>query len=317
MFELMQRRWLWFSFSALLIVPGLVFMVFSLVTRGAPLPLNIDYTGGTLWEMRFDQAVAPAEIRQVFVESGFSDTTAFTVEDEQTLQVKFRDISPEEKETLVAQISGRFGEFEERFYRSIGPSVGAEVARAAVAAVAVAAVFILLYIAWAFRQVPHPTRYGACAIIALVHDVLVTVTFIGIMNWLVGWEIDALFLTAILTVIGFSVNDTIVVFDRIRENMRRYRTERYITVANRSVVETLQRSIGTQVTVLLVMVAILLFGGATLRQFVSTMMVGMIAGTYSSIFVATPILVAWEQGSLFGRRRRPAPMPADSNTATA
>lgn len=316
MFDLMQRRKIWFTFSLILIVPGLIFMVISTVTRGAPLPLNIDYTGGTLWEMRFDQQVAPAELRQVFVEAGYTDTTAFNVDDDLTLQVKFRDISPDEKNSLVAQIENTIGTFDERSYRSIGPSVGAEVARAAVAAVAVAAIFILLYIAWAFRQVPHPTRYGTCAIIALVHDVLVTITFIGLMNWLVGWEVDALFLTAILTVIGFSVNDTIVVFDRIRENLRRYRTERYITVANRSVVETLQRSIGTQVTVLLVMVALLLFGGATLRQFMATMMVGMVAGTYSSIFVATPILVAWEQGSLFGRRRRTTPV-TDGTTAPA
>lgn len=316
MYNLMQRRNIWFSISAILIVPGLVFMIFLLATRGTPLPLNIDYTGGTLWEMRFGEPIAPAQLRQVFVAAGYSDITVFNVEDELTLQAKFSDITPDDKELLVASITDQFGEFEERSYRSIGPSVGAEVARAAVAAVAVAALFILLYIAWAFRQVPHPTRYGAGAIIALIHDVLITVTFIGIMNLVAGWEVDALFLTAILTVIGYSVNDTIVVFDRIRENLRRYRTESYITVTNRSLLETLQRSIGTQVTVLLIMVALLLFGGATLRQFVATMMVGMIAGTYSSIFVAPPILVGWEEGTLFGGRKRPAPV-ADGNTATA
>ncbi|MEX1020268.1 MAG: protein translocase subunit SecF [Litorilinea sp.] len=316
MYQLMQRRNIWFTISAIMIVPGLIFMIFSMVTRGTPLPLNIDYTGGTLWELRFAEPLAPADLRQIFVEAGYADTTAFTVDDELTLQVKFKDILPEEKEVLIANIENRFGTFEERSYRSIGPSVGAEVARAAVGAVAVAAIFILLYIAWAFRQVPHPTRYGSCAVIALVHDVLVTISFIGIMNWLVGWEVDAIFLTAILTVIGKSVNDTIVVFDRIRENLRRYRTERYITVANRSLLETLQRSIGTQITVLLIMVALLLFGGATLRQFVATMMVGMIAGTYSSIFVAPPLLVAWEQGTLFGNRSRRTPV-ADGTTATA
>ena len=122
------------------------------------------------------------------------------------------------------------------------------------------------------------------------------------MYFVAGWEIDALFLTAILTVIGFSVNDTIVVFDRIRENLRRYRTERFATIANRSVIETAQRSIATQVTALLVLVAILVLGGATLRQFMATLIVGLVSGTYSSLFTATPILVAWEEGSLLGRR---------------
>lgn len=316
MFELMQRRNIWFTVSAIMIVPGLIFMVFSLVTRGTPLPLNIDYTGGTLWEMRFTEPIAPATLRQAFIDAGYTDTTAFTVDDDLTLQVKFRDITPEEKEDLIPTITEQVGPFEERSYRSIGPSVGAEVARAAVGAVALASIFILLYIAWAFRQVPHPTRYGAGAVVALIHDVLVTISFVGIMNLVAGWEVDALFLTAILTVIGYSVNDTIVVFDRIRENLRRYRTERYITVANRSLLETLQRSIGTQVTVLLIMVALLLFGGATLRQFVATMMVGMIAGTYSSIFVAPPLLVAWEHGTLFPRRKARATV-ADGNTAAA
>ena len=170
---------------------------------------------------------------------------------------------------------------------------------------AVAALGILLYLAWAFRQVSHPFRYGTCAVIALIHDVLVTISFVAIMYFVAGWEVDALFLTAILTVIGFSVNDSIVVFDRIRENVKKYRSEDFATVANRSLLETMQRSIGTQVTVLLVLLAILIFGGATLRQFMATMMVGMVSGTYSSLFNATPLLVGWEERSWFGARKAP------------
>jgi preprotein translocase subunit SecF len=242
------------------------------------------------------------------VDAGYSDTRAFTVGDGQTLQVKLKELSPEEKEAVVAALNTQLGEFEERSYRSIGPAVGSEVSTAAIGAVVIASAAILLYIAWAFRQIPHPFRYGTCAVIALVHDVLVTITFIGIMNFVAGWEIDALFLTAILTVIGFSVNDTIVIFDRIRENIRKYRGEDLATVTNLSLWETMNRSLGTQITVFLVVSAILLFGGASLRQFMATMLVGMVSGTYSSIFCSAPLLVAWEERSWLGGKGKAVPV---------
>jgi len=267
MFNLVERRPLWFTISILLILPGIIFMIWSYSTTGSALPLSIDYTGGT-----------------------------------QTMQVKFQNIGIPEKEVLVSKLAEKFGPFDERSYRSIGPSIGSEVSQAAVLAVALASFLILLYIAVAFRQVGNPFRYGTCAVIALIHDVLVTVSFIGIMNWIMGWELDALFLTAILTVIGFSVNDTIVVFDRIRENLQRHRMEDFASVANRSIIETAQRSIATQVTALLVLVAILLLGGVTLQQFMATLIVGMVSGTYSSLFNATPILVAWHERALFPKK---------------
>ncbi len=308
MYNLVERRNLWFTISAIAILPGLLFMIWHTFTAGTPLPLSIDYTGGTQWEIRFEQAVAPTEVRQVFVEAGYPDTTAFLVGDDgRTVQLKFKPIDTAQKEALAAQVQEKFGPFEERFYRSIGPTIGAEVSRAAVAAVVVASLLILLYIAWAFREVSHPFRYGTAAILALIHDVLVTISFFSIMNLVAGWEVDALFLTAILTVIGFSVNDTIVIFDRIRENLRRFRTESFATIANRSLIETAQRSIATQVTALLILVAILLFGGATLQKFMATLIVGLVSGTYSSLFTATPILVAWEEGSLFHRSRTETP----------
>lgn len=151
--------------------------------------------------------------------------------------------------------------------------------QAAVVAVAAASLLILLYIAWAFRSVPHPFRYGVAAVVALVHDVLVSLSFVCIMFLIAGWEIDALTLTAVLTVIGYSVNDTVVIFDRLRENLHRYRNESF-SVVNRGVVETATRSIGTQITVLLITVAILVLGGATLQQFVATMLVGFVSGMY-------------------------------------
>ena len=225
--HIVERRSLWFTISAIAIVPGLLFMVYCLITLGTILPLSIDYTGGTLWEMHFDQEVPPTDVRQIFVDAGFPDTVAFNVEESNRVQVKLKTIDIPQKEALIAAIMAKHGDFEELSYRSIGPSIGTEVSRAAVLAVALASLLIMLYIALAFRSVSHPFRYGTCAVLALIHDVLVTVTFIGIMYFVGGWEVDALFLTAILTVIGFSVNDTIVVFDRLRENLRRYRGESF------------------------------------------------------------------------------------------
>ncbi len=300
--NLVERRKLWFGISLITILPGILFMIWNMATVGTLLPLAIDYTGGTQWEMRFAEPVAPTEVRQVFVDAGYPDTTAFLVEEDQrTVQVKMKTIDQDQKETLVTAVTTRIGSFDERSYRSIGPTIGAEVSQAALLAVIAACVLILVYIAVAFREVSHPFRFGTAAIVALVHDVLVTISFLSVMNLLAGWEIDALFLTAALTVIGFSVNDTIVILDRIRENLRRHRGESYATVANRSLLETAHRSIATQITAMLILVAMLIFGGATLRVFMATLLVGLISGTYSSIFNAAPVVVAWEERSLFGK----------------
>jgi preprotein translocase subunit SecF len=305
--RIVEKRNLWFLISLLLILPGLVSMGWSLATSGSALPLSIDFTGGTVWDLRFPADVQPGDVRQVFVDAGYSDTTAFLFGDDRSVQVKFKPVDAEQKEALKQALETRFSGFEELSYRSLGPTIGEETARAAFIAVAVASFLIMLYIAFAFRQVPHPFRYGTTAVIALVHDVLVVVSFLAIMNLVAGWEYDALTLTAILTVIGFSVNDTVVIFDRLRENLRRYRNEPMATVANRSILETATRSIATQITALLVLVALLVLGGATLQQFVSALVVGFLSGMYSSIFTATPLLVAWEERSLFWHGSRPAP----------
>jgi preprotein translocase subunit SecF len=313
--NLVERRGLWFAISLVTILPGVLYMIWHLATVGTPLPLAIDYTGGTQWELRFEQPVAPTDVRQVFVAAGFPDTTAFLVEDDgRSVQLKLKSIDPDQKDALMADLTAKYGSFEERSFRSIGPTIGSEVSRAALLAVIAASVLILIYIAFAFREVPHPFRFGTAAIIALIHDVFVTISLFAIMNLVAGWEIDALFLTAVLTVIGFSVNDTIVIFDRIRENLHRHRGESFATVTNRSLIETMQRSISTQVTAMLILVALIIFGGATLRVFMSTLLVGLISGTYSSIFNAAPVVVAWEERKLLGK---PAPAKASGLAVTA
>lgn len=300
-FHIVERRALWFLLSLLAILPSLIFMGVRLAAGQGPLPLSIDYTGGVQWEIRFAEPVDPERVRAVALERGLSDTTAFLVQDDRTVQLKLKAIENNAKEALEGAIAQAVGEFDELFYRNIGPSIGAEVSRAALLAILVASAGILVYITAAFRHVSHPFRYGACAVIALVHDVLVTLSFLALMSWIAAWEVDALFLTAVLTVIGFSVNDTIVVFDRLRENQRRYQGEAFAHIANRSIVETLQRSVATQITALLVLAAILVLGGATLQQFMAILMVGLVSGTYSSLCNATPILVAWHEGRVLPR----------------
>ncbi len=181
---------------------------------------------------------------------------------------------------------------------SVSASVASETTRNAVLAVLAASVLILLYIWFSFRKVARPWRYGTCAIIALLHDVLVVLGVFSVLGWLLNIQIDALFITALLTVVGFSVHDTIVVFDRIRENMQRRTSETFEQVVNASLVQTMARSLNTSLTVLFTLSALTLFGGTSIRNFTLTLLVGIFSGTYSSIFNASMLLVIWEKGEL-------------------
>jgi preprotein translocase SecF subunit len=193
---------------------------------------------------------------------------------------------------------------------TVGPTVGRELIGRAFLAILIASAAILIYLTAVFRKVPNAFRYGVCAIFALLHDVLLVVGVFAILGHLFGTEIDALFITAMLTVIGFSVHDTIVVFDRVRENIQRRRFDRFEDVVNYSLVQTLARSINTSITIALTLFALYLFGGATIRNFVLALLIGIISGTYSSIFNASMLLVIWEKGEWRGRRRETVATPA-------
>ena len=308
MFNIVQRRYQYFLLSALIIVPGIIAMIISIAQFGTPLRLSIDFTGGSLMELRFEQAFQPAVVRQVFVDDGFGDTVVTTAGDSQTAFIRAKAFDDQEKAKLQGTLRERIGPFEELRFEMVGPTIGGEVTKAATIAVIAAAAVIMFFIWWAFRRVPKSFRYGVCAVVAMVHDVLVATGLFSLAGLLFGWEVDALFLTALLTVIGFSVQDTIVVYDRIRENVPKRRGEDYEMVVNRSLLETLHRSLATQLNAIFVLIALLLFGGATIQQFVIVLLVGMISGSYSSIFNAVPLLVVWEKGEvgnffrrLFGR----------------
>ena len=309
MFNIVEKRYLFFTLSALIIIPGLIAMIISTIQFGSPLKLSIDFTGGALQELRFDEPVQPGEVRQIFLDQDYGDTSVQTTGDARTVLIRSKFLDEQAKSQLQAQVREEIGPFEELRFEAVGPTIGGEVTRAATIAVLAASGVILAFIWWAFRKVPHSFRYGVCAIAAMIHDVLVATGLFSLAGLILGWEVDALFLTALLTVIGFSVQDTIVVFDRIRENIPKRRGEDYETVVNRSLLETLHRSLATQLNAIFVLIAILLFGGATIKQFVTVLLVGLLSGTYSSIFNAVPLLVTWEKGEIgnFFRRlfRRP------------
>jgi preprotein translocase SecF subunit len=304
MFNIIQRRYLYFTISAMVILPGIVAMIISVARFGTPLRLSIDFTGGTLMELRFEQPIQPGEVRDVFVDNGFGDTSVTTAGDDHTALIRCKALVEEEKTQLLAAVRERIGKFQEMRFEMVGPVIGGEVTRAALIAVLAASAVILFFIWWAFRRVPNSFRYGACAIFAMVHDVLVATGLFSLAGLLFEWEVDALFLTALLTVIGFSVQDTIVVYDRIRENAPKRRGEDYETVVNRSLLETIHRSLATQLNAIFVLIAILFFGGATIKQFVAVLLIGMFSGTYSSIFNAVPLLVVWNNGEVGAFLRR-------------
>ncbi len=315
MLNLVSKRYWYLLFSAAIIIPGLI----SLLIFG--LRPGIDFSSGTIMTLKFSTPIDQSELRQEMASLGHGDAIIQRSE-ESTFLVRTRELAPEkpgtegqeskpaERETFVTALKDRFGEVEVLTYDSVSPIVAGETVRNAAFAVALAAVGILLYITWAFRKVGKPFRYGACAVVALVHDVLVVIGVASILGRVVGLEVDAMFITATMTVIGFSVHDTIVVFDRIRENMRRV-SGGFDNVVNQSLLQTLGRSLTTSLTVVFTLLAILLFGGTTIRSFVLVLLIGIISGTYSSIFNASQLLVVWEKGEV-GRflRRLPALVPA-------
>jgi preprotein translocase subunit SecF len=288
MWDIVGKRYLWFGISFLLIVPGLL----ALIAFG--LPLAIDFTGGSLLDLQFtSQAPQAAEVKAAYAALGYADVQVQSTQGN-GLQIRTQSMDDTKKEEIEVTLRQKFGDFIELSFGNVSPTIGGEVVLRAAQTVLIAALGIMLYLWFAFRQVPHAFRYGVAAVIAMLHDVLVVIGLVAIFGKAFGWQVDSLYLTALLTVIGFSVHDTIVVFDRVRENLIRMRGERFDKVVNFSIIQTLNRSINTQLTVTFTLVALILFGGTTIRHFVTIMLIGLLSGTYSSIFNASQILVVWE-----------------------
>jgi preprotein translocase subunit SecF len=306
--DLVGKRYLFFLISLLTIVPGMI----ALAMGG--LRLGIEFTGGTLWEVRFEQPVTPGDVKAVLAAHGHGDALVQTAEGNVAL-IRLKEIkegSPE-KGSLSDALKTDLGTFTELRLETVGPTVGEEVRTRSIGAMALASVAILAYIAWNFRKLKNPIVYGAAAIIAMLHDILLVIGVFALLGLFFGIEVDALLVTALLTIAGFSVHDTIVVFDRIRENQLRHVAGTYEEVVNYSLVQTVARSINTSLTVIFTLMALYLFGGATTRTFVLALLIGVISGTYSSICNASQLLVVWETGEWrhwFRRKNRPAPQTA-------
>lgn len=312
--SLVKHRYWWFAISLLIIVPGFVYLALF------GLRPSIDFAGGSLWELHFPgktrEQLNTEEIARVFGEQGFEASppqlSQVEVGGQQVpvalVRTKALDVvdPAAQRQTVQDALNAQFGDVRVERLESVGATVSQESTRSAIIAVVGACVAILVYLTFAFRLAPHPFRYGVCAIMAMLHDLLLVLGVAAILGYYVGLEVDALFLTALLTVISFSVHDTIVVFDRIRENLINRRAgETFENIVNHSIVQTLPRSINTQLTSAFTLTALLLFGGSSIRNFVAILLIGLLSGTYSSIFNAAQLLVVWENRewrSWFGGR---------------
>jgi preprotein translocase subunit SecF len=311
MMHLASKRKLWFTISLLVIIPGLLSLIFS------GLKLGIDFTGGTLWEVRFAQPTTAADVETALRSGGMDHIVVQRSgpATDETFLIRMPEVpegSPRKAE-LTAAMESALGPFTELEYATVGGAVSTQIRNRAILAVAFASIGILLYMAYAFRNTQNPLLYGSSALVAMLHDVFIVLGVFSILGLLFNVQIDALFITALLTVIGFSVHDTIVVFDRIRENLARNPGEPFEQIVDYSLAQTVVRSLNTSLTVIFTLLALVLFGGGSTRMFVLALLIGVVSGTYSSIFNASQLLVAWENGeiqSLFRRFSRSGADPA-------
>jgi preprotein translocase subunit SecF len=302
-----KRRW-FFLISLILVVIGIVSLVISQIQLGTPLRLGIDFTGGTYTRLNFNPQVEQEQLRQALSNLGHPEATTQPSEDD--FLIRLREISPEEWEDLIKELETSLGsQITARSQDTISAHVATQTASNALIAVIIAAVAMMFYIVWAFRRMPKPFRWGTCAVIALIHNVFIIVGIFSLLGWLAGVAIDALFITGLLAVVGYSINNTVVVFDRIRENVSRRIRPDFAETVNDSLIDTLGRCLNTALTTLFVLLAMFLFGGATIHYFVLVLLLGVIIGTYSSVCIASPLLVVWE------RREWKALLPFTKRTA--
>ena len=298
-----KRAW-FFLVSALVIAPGIAFLII-----GGGLKPGIDFTGGSTIGLEFSSDVQQGDLRSKLTSLGYEDAIVQRMDD-QAFFVRTKELEEDEKDGLVEDLKARLSPdgVTVLSFDLVSPIVAAETVVNAFYAILAAAVGVFLYVWWAFRNMPSPFRYGAAAIVALLHDTAVVVGVFAILGVLLDVEVNTMFLIALLTVIGYSVNDTIVVFDRLRENVVNYPNRSLRINANLSISQSLSRSLNTSLTLLFTLLALLLFGGPTIRNFLWVLLIGVAVGTYSSIAIATPVLMVWEEGDLrrLFRRLRPS-----------
>jgi preprotein translocase subunit SecF len=311
--EFTRYRFHFYLISLALLLPGLI----SLVMPGGLRP-SIEFTSGTLMTIRFEESVEQAALRETFEHLGHPEAVVQRLHENQYV-VRTAPLTQPGPENSVSgePISGRehvesgleahHGPVDILNLDQVSPLIAGDTVRSAILATAAASRFILLYLWWAFRGLEHPWRFGATAIVAVLHDALVVLGIFSLLGRVFPVEIEATFIVAVLTVIGFSVHDTIVTFDRVRENSVRHAGESFDDIVNHSIAQTLVRSILTSATVMLTLTVLLLFGGTTIQGFILALLIGIGVGTYSSIFVASMLLVSWQRGELHWLGLRPPP----------
>ncbi len=296
MFDIVSKRWWMFLISGILIVISII----SLATPFGRLKLSTEFSSGSRLRINFEQTVSQPELQQELTILGYPgakiQTEISTAGGQGDFLIRTLVLTDETKNTLVAGLQDKFGNLTVKEFSNVSAEVATQTLRTAGIAVAVAAVCMLLYIAWAFRKMPHPFRYATTSIIALLHDVLVAVGVFSILGGILKWEVDLMFVTGVLTVLGFSINNTIIIFDRIRENTMMGKGSNYEVLINDSLLETMGRTLNTSLVVLFAVIALMLFVGASIQNFAVILLVGIIAGMFDSICVAPLLLVVWERG---------------------
>ncbi len=297
-----KKKILWLAISVAIMIPGIIALSVW------KLPLGIDFRGGAQFELKFDKTPTQEALKQKITSYPEARGVTVTTAEGESFIVRVLPISEGEYKEISKKLETDFGTYTEKQFQSVGPSVSKDLTRKAITAVVIATLLIILYLAYSFRGVSHPVsswRFGLVAAVALLHDLLISIGVFAILAHYFNYEVDSSFITAMLTIMGFSVHDTIVVFDRIRENLTKNRVAtaaEFEQVADDSLGETLNRSIATSLTVIFTLSALAILGGESIRGFVVTLLVGIFIGTYSSIFTATPLLVLWQQ-RVFNKQR--------------
>tara|TARA_B100000686_G_scaffold352109_1_gene452978 strand:+ start:67592 stop:68494 length:903 start_codon:yes stop_codon:yes gene_type:complete len=285
-----KRLW-FFLISLAIIIPGIVFLI---TTPG--LKTGIDFTGGSTMNLSFSEDMKQATLRQELTKLGYPEATIQKLDDNSYF-IRTIELSEDKKNTIINGIQNNFPQqnIEVLSFDLVSPIVANETIINAFWAVLAASFFVFIYILWAFRNVPNTRRYSFAAIVALLHDTIIILGIFSILGELMNIEVNTFFLFAIVTVIGYSINDTIVIFDRLRENIQIYPNDKFSNIVNISIRESLGRSLNTSITLLITLMALLLFGGSTIQTFLLVLLFGVIIGTYSSIGVASQVLVSWQE----------------------
>ncbi|MQG75335.1 MAG: protein translocase subunit SecF [SAR202 cluster bacterium] len=295
--DFVGKRFWFFIISLLVITPGIIFLILA-----PGLNPGIDFTGGSSMTLRFsnESNINQEQVRDQLFALSYEEATVQNL-GENSFFVRTRELDEVAKDALVTNITSSLDEGAENVLQGfdlVSPIVAQETVMNAFWAIIAAAIGIFIYIWWAFRNVPSPLRYGLAAIVALIHDTIIVIGIFAILGELMNMEVNTMFLIALLTVIGYSVNDTIVVFDKIRENVLIHSNRAFPEIVNLSISETISRSLNTSFTLLITLVALILFGGATIREFLFVLLIGVAAGTYSSVAIASQVLVSWDQKSI-------------------